>query len=497
MLLLPLAIAISGIARAAPPEPTGGLYGGQYFFQGEAPAWSAGARLGIRAIRAFDLELELGFAQGSGDTDPWQMWSPRLSALYHITPDNRFDLFFLAGTGAGVRTSQFASTTELLMSGGLGFTLHLVGPLHLRADGRWVGGFGETTRSDFTWDAGIDLRPELPPDIDGDGLKNRLDGCPEQAEDLDQFEDDDGCPDSDNDGDGLRDRDDRCDNDKEDYDSFDDDDGCPDPDNDEDGLADRRDKCPNNAEDKDGYQDEDGCPDKDNDNDNLADRKDQCPDQSEDLDGFQDDDGCPDLDNDEDGTADPDDACPDHPEDMDGFQDDDGCPDKDDDDDLVPDDRDACPQQPEVYNGITDDDGCPDEIPPEVKRFNGVIKGITFETGKAVIRTSSEYVLFEALYVFQTYPGLYLEIQGHTDSKGDDAANLALSQARADAVRQWFLDHGVEPERILAIGYGETAPIADNRTEAGRTENRRVEFRILDTTPESEQPREVEEPVNP
>ncbi len=491
MLLLCFA---ASTASADPPEPTGGIYGGQYYFQGEPAAWSVGGRLGIRAIRAFDLELELGYGQG----EDWHLYSPRLSALYHLSPDFRMDVFFLAGTGALLREDQFTSATELLMSAGAGFTLQLVGPLHIRADGRWVGGFGEVTRSDFEWNVGLDFRPELPPDLDGDGMKNRVDGCPEQAEDLDEFEDEDGCPDLDNDKDGLRDKDDRCDDEKEDYDNFDDDDGCPDPDNDEDGISDRRDKCPDNAEDKDGYQDTDGCPDKDNDNDSLSDRKDQCPDQSEDMDGFQDDDGCPDLDNDEDGISDPDDTCPDHAEDLDGFDDGDGCPDKDDDDDRVPDERDTCPRDPEVYNGITDDDGCPDEVPAEVQRFNGVVRGITFETGKAIIRPSSEYVLFEALYIFQTYPDLYMEIQGHTDSKGDDAVNLALSQARADAVRQWFTDHGVEPDRIVAIGYGETNPLADNRTEAGRSENRRVEFRILDTTPEPEiVPMEVEEPINP
>ncbi len=106
-------------------------------------------------------------------------------------------------------------------------------------------------------------------DSDKDGIKDDVDKCPEEPEDIDRFEDADGCPDLDND---------------------------------KDGLADRIDDCPNKPEDKDGYRDDDGCPDRDNDNDGLADAVDKCPDEPEDKDGFEDDDGCPDCDNDGDGV---------------------------------------------------------------------------------------------------------------------------------------------------------------------------------------------------
>src|SRR5690606_18155294 len=85
--------------------------------------------------------------------------------------------------------------------------------------------------------------------------------CPMEPEDMDGFQDDDGCPEADNDGDGLADAQDKCPNEAEDKDGFQDDDGCPDPDNDGDGVADASDKCVDQPETKNGYQDDDGCPD--------------------------------------------------------------------------------------------------------------------------------------------------------------------------------------------------------------------------------------------
>lgn len=98
-------------------------------------------------------------------------------------------------------------------------------------------------------------------DRDGDGLLDDADGCPDEAEDFDSFEDEDGCPDTDNDKDGVLDADDRCPNVAEDKDGFEDADGCPDPDNDRDGFLDADDECPNDAEVVNGVSDYDGCPD--------------------------------------------------------------------------------------------------------------------------------------------------------------------------------------------------------------------------------------------
>jgi OOP family OmpA-OmpF porin len=109
--------------------------------------------------------------------------------------------------------------------------------------------------------------PVAPPtvvdehDTDGDGLPDRLDTCPNEAETVNGIEDDDGCPEPDPDGDGLVGTADRCPDQAEDFDKFEDDDGCPDPDNDHDGVVDARDACPNEPETKNGIDDDDGCPD--------------------------------------------------------------------------------------------------------------------------------------------------------------------------------------------------------------------------------------------
>ncbi len=170
---------------------------------------------------------------------------------------------------------------------------------------------------------------------------------------------------SDRDLDGITGASDECPTDAEDMDGYEDSDGCPDLDNDQDTILDVNDKCPMDAEDPDGFEDTDGCPDYDNDKDGVPDDRDACPNEPETKNGYKDDDGCPDeVDSDEDGVPDSRDACPNEPEDTDGFEDTDGCPDLDNDQDGVPDLRDECYLEPETINGFEDEDGCPDE-PPE------------------------------------------------------------------------------------------------------------------------------------
>ena len=170
----------------------------------------------------------------------------------------------------------------------------------------------------------------------------------------------------DDDEDTIYDRDDECltgERAQEDIDGFEDEDGCADYDNDEDTIGDFDDECPDEAEDIDGFEDEDGCPEGDNDGDAVPDESDQCPGEAEDIDGFNDEDGCPDPDNDGDTVPDATDTCADSLEDVDGFQDTDGCADPDNDGDTIPDATDTCADQPETVNGYMDEDGCPDEVP--------------------------------------------------------------------------------------------------------------------------------------
>lgn len=132
-------------------------------------------------------------------------------------------------------------------------------------------------------------------DSDGDGIGDNQDLCPNEKEDIDGFEDEDGCPDLDNDHDGVTDSKDKCVIAAEDIDGFEDYDGCPEPDNDMDGILDINDKCPNEAEDFDSFEDNDGCPDNDNDTDGILDVNDQCPNEVETKNNYQDEDGCPDI----------------------------------------------------------------------------------------------------------------------------------------------------------------------------------------------------------
>ncbi|HSU38251.1 MAG TPA: OmpA family protein, partial [Polyangiaceae bacterium] len=140
---------------------------------------------------------------------------------------------------------------------------------------------------------------------------------------------------------------------------------------------------------------------------------------------------------------------------------------------------DKCPNEPETKNGFEDTDGCPDKIPDAVKKFSGVVQGIYFKKGSAVVRADSKTTLNAAVKVLQQYPSIGFEISGHTSSEGDKAVNDKLSLDRADAVKQYLVDQGVEASRIKTRGAGAEEPIADNNTKAGREKNRRIEFKVL------------------
>jgi len=107
-------------------------------------------------------------------------------------------------------------------------------------------------------------------------------------------------------------------------------------------------------------------------------------------------------------------------------------------------------------------------------------KQIQFEFNSATIKPQSYVILDSVADVIINHPEIQLvEIQGHTDDKGTDEYNMQLSQSRADSVRDYLVSAGVEPDKLVAKGYGKTKPIAPNVTSAGRAKNRRVEFHIL------------------
>ncbi len=127
----------------------------------------------------------------------------------------------------------------------------------------------------FVWTATEKTVERKVGDKDGDGINDDVDQCPDLKEDMDKFEDEDGCPEPDNDQDGIPDGADKCPNEPEDEDSFEDTDGCPDLDNDGDKVPDAQDRCPMEA----GDPKFDGCKIPDRDKDGIPDNKDQCPDE--------------------------------------------------------------------------------------------------------------------------------------------------------------------------------------------------------------------------
>jgi outer membrane protein OmpA-like peptidoglycan-associated protein len=289
----------------------------------------------------------------------------------------------------------------------------------------------------------------------------------------------------DSDGDGVPDSVDQCPNEPEDHDCFQDDDGCPDLDNDQDGVPDAKDQCPNEKETVNGYKDDDGCPEKDTDGDGILDEKDKCPLVAENKNGIQDDDGCPELDSDGDGIFDAVDKCPNAAEDKDGFEDDDGCPDPDNDKDGIPDAVDKCPNQPETINGFEDTDGCPDKGEAKVKLEGDkilILDKVYFATGKDVILERSFNLLTQVASTLKAHLEIKkLRVEGHTDSQGNEASNLELSQRRAFSVRRFLSERGIDLARLEAQGFGQVRPVANNATAAGREMNRRVEFVIIDS----------------
>ncbi len=341
-------------------------------------------------------------------------------------------------------------------------------------------------------------------DTDGDGIADKDDKCVDAPEDRDEFQDDDGCPEPDNDNDGVLDGNDKCKLIPGPLSNQ----GCPEEapkDRDNDGVVDPLDKCVDQAEDKDGFQDDDGCPDLDNDNDGLLDNKDKCPNEAGPIQNL----GCPVVDKDGDGINDDVDKCPDEPEDKDGFQDTDGCPDLDNDNDGMPDAQDKCPNDagsaenngcpdsdkdgdgvvdradkcPDEY-GVKEEQGCPKKYKMVVVKKDKIeIKQqIKFKTGSAkIIGKESFAILDDVGRALEDNPQIKkIRIEGHTDSVGPDAANLKLSQNRANSVMAELIKRKVDPGRMEAVGFGETQPIASNATASGRAENRRTEFNIAE-----------------
>lgn len=154
--------------------------------------------------------------------------------------------------------------------------------------------------------------------------------------------------------------------------------------------------------------------------------------------------------------------------------------------DGIPDSKDKCPT---VYAKTAD--GCPAPEPvaepapapppapapavaPAPRKL--VLEGVNFDHDKASLRQDAYPVLDQAAADLKEWGDVKVEVNGYTDSRGKDQYNLKLSQRRAEAVRNYLIGKGIAPERLIAKGFGEARPVADNKTDEGRFKNRRVEL---------------------
>lgn len=294
----------------------------------------------------------------------------------------------------------------------------------------------------------------VKPDRDGDGIADAEDACPDLAGTGLST----GCPDRDNDG--VADEQDRC----PDIPGLMTMAGCPDSDND--GITDAADPCPTQA----GPASTGGCPDSDG--DGIVDNLDDCPDEA----GLPANSGCPLRDKDKDGVQDDEDECPEEA----GPVTNNGCPYRDSDGDGIWDTEDRCPNAV----GPLSNGGCPEEkVKMEVEAkakevVDFATRNVRFATNEAELLASSFPILDEVALVLQDYPAYHLKIEGFTDSRGASDYNRKLSEARAQSCYNYLLAKGISKTRMQYAGFGESNPAASNETEAGRLQNRRVEFSL-------------------
>ena len=229
-------------------------------------------------------------------------------------------------------------------------------------------------------------------------------------------------------------------------------------DRDGDGVADADDKCPDVA----GTAALQGCPDRDG--DGIADADDKCPDQA----GIAKYQGCPIPDTDRDGINDEEDKCPT----VAGVAKYAGCPVPDTDNDGVNDEEDKCPTRP----GPASNQGCPEIAKEVVEKVNYAARNVFFATGSYKLLSKSYSALNSVVALMKADETLMIDIDGHTDAQGSDESNQTLSENRAAAVKDYFVSKGIAENRLKATGYGETKPVADNNTAAGRAKNRRTEM---------------------
>lgn len=391
------------------------------------------------SIQRLATEREFARSRNLPDVD-LDIDSARLNILLNYRPEGSFRPFVTLGVGGeSVGIEDGPDEDDWSVNGGAGLRWFVTEQFGFRLDARYVAvdASGAIDRRQDNYEGAIGFVWVFgggpPADTDGDGVPDKRDACP--ATPAGALVDEVGCP----------------------------------IDADRDGVADGLDQCPGTPE---GWPvDAKGCP-TDGDGDGVADGADSCPNtpRGARVDAR----GCP-MDGDRDGVYDGLDRCPDTPSGVN--VDASGCP-VDGDRDGVHDGLDRCPDT--RPGAKVDASGC--EIreraaplfEPEKKTL--VLEGVQFEVDRAEITPASAAVLDRVAASLRDWPEVRVEVGGHTDSTGSTAHNQILSQRRADSVRAYLVGNGVGAARLVARGYGEGRPIADNTTAEGKARNRRVEL---------------------
>ncbi|MBL7803325.1 MAG: OmpA family protein [Saprospiraceae bacterium] len=362
---------------------------------------------------------------------------------------NTINPYLHAGAGSTYDFDAGSDEFDMNVPLGLGFNIRILEGFYINPQTQYRLSFNEKN----AWQHGVGFtaffggkkEPEMPKDTDKDGIPDVSDKCPTVPGVASAM----GCPDRD--GDGVADTDDKC----VDVPGLASLMGCPDADGD--GITDAEDDCPKDK----GVAAFRGCPDTDN--DGIPDKTDKCPREA----GSAALNGCPDRDGD--GIADNEDMCPTDK----GPAALKGCPDRDGDGVIDRDDR--CVDQP----GPASNKGCPEMKKEDKEKVELAVKAVQFETGKAVLLPGSQKVLDDVAAVLLKYPEYKLSIGGHTDNTGNAAVNQKLSESRAKACYDYLVSKGVAANRLSHAGYGDTKPVGDNKTAAGRAANRRTEFDLM------------------
>jgi len=411
-----------------------------------------GGRIARGLGQFWALEAGGSFAQTKGlrrngtDGADVTMFNVSGSLIAQLSNDSRWGAFYLSAGGGytqykadGIDDNHFGT-----FEGAAGWRIPLSGVVSLRLEARnllnvpkkdWT----TANQADQQYWGGLTFGwGGKPKDTDGDGVPDKKDKCPDTPKGATVNAQ--GCP-TDSDGDGVYD-----------------------------GL----DKCLGTP--KGAKVDASGCP-TDSDGDGVYDGIDQCPDTPKGA--TVDAKGCP-SDTDGDGVMDGLDQCPNTPKGA--TVDAKGCP-TDSDGDGVPDGIDQCPNTPAGLK--VDSNGCPIEVTEKETELldTGMIRlqNVNFETGKSALLPESYPALDEVGGILLKWPQLQIEIGGHTDSRGRVMKNQALSEARAQAVKDYLVDKfpGLAAAQLTVRGYGSNRPLVPNTSALNMSKNRRVEFKVL------------------